>query len=78
MDMETKQKEIIKLGTLGESKVGKTNLSNVFIGNKFDDEELSTIGVGNLLKKIDIKYEEKSKSISLKIWYNRPRRRKRN
>ncbi len=68
MDMETKQKDIIKLGTLGESKVGKTNLSNVFIGNKFDDEELSTIGVGNLLKKIDIKYEEKSKSISLKIW----------
>ena len=62
------QKEIIKLGTLGESKVGKTNLSNVFIGNKFDDEELSTIGVGNLIKKIDIKYKEKSKSISLKIW----------
>ena len=62
------QKEIIKLGTLGESKVGKTNLSNVFLGNKFDEEELSTIGVGNLLKKIVIKYEEKSKQISLKIW----------
>ena len=62
------QKDIIKLGTLGESKVGKTNLSNVFLGNKFDEEELSTIGVGNLLKKIVIKYEEKSKQISLKIW----------
>ena len=67
MDMKI-TKSIIKLGTLGESKVGKTNISKVFMGNKFDEEELSTIGVGNLLKKIVIKYEEKSKQISLKIW----------
>ena len=53
MDMKI-TKSIIKLGTLGESKVGKTNISNVFMGNKFVEEELSTIGVGNLIKKIEI------------------------
>ena len=67
MDMKI-TKSIIKLGTLGESKVGKTNISNVFMGNKFDEEELSTIGVGNLIKKIEISDNEKKKTISLKIW----------
>ena len=38
------------------------------MGNKFDEEELSTIGVGNLIKKIEISDNEKKKTISLKIW----------
>ena len=60
-------KDVIKIGTLGESRVGKTNLSNVFVGNKFDEEEFSTIGIGSLLKKMEITYKGKSKKVSIKI-----------
>ncbi len=62
-------KQIITLGTLGESGVGKTNLSNVFIGNKFEDDTISTIGVSSLIRRdYEIKPKSEIQKITIKIW----------
>jgi GTPase SAR1 family protein len=43
--MDTLKRTIITIGTLGDSKVGKTALTNAYLEKEFEDEYLSTIGV---------------------------------
>ena len=61
-------REIIQLGTLGDSGVGKTNLSTVYVDNKFSQEFISTIGFNCLIKNIKIKINDIEKNIKVKIW----------
>jgi len=63
------KKQIITLGTLGESGVGKTNLSNVFIGQPFQEDIMSTIGVNSLVRKnYEIKPKSEIEKVTIKIW----------
>ena len=57
----------ISLGTLGDSHVGKSVLTEIYLGHEFIDEYISTIGINANIKddKITIKREEKK--IKIKI-----------
>ena len=54
----------LSLITLGDTTVGKTCLSQTFIGNKFKEIKLSTIGQECFTKVVNIKDHE----IKIKIW----------
>ena len=58
----------ISLGTLGDSHVGKSALTEIYLGREFSEEYISTIGINANIKddKITIKGEEKK--IKIKIW----------
>jgi small GTP-binding protein len=47
-----------KIVIVGESGVGKTCIISSFLGNEFSEEHLTTIGVGNESKVINIDNEE--------------------
>ena len=61
-------REVIQLGTLGDSGVGKSNLSSVYVNNKFDPEMIATIGFNCLIKDTTIKVNNIEKKIKIKIW----------
>ena len=62
-------REIISIGTLGDYAVGKSNLTNVFVDKKFQEEHMSTIGVNCVKKDITINLDNnETKNIVLKIW----------
>lgn len=68
MDVEKIARKVITLGTLGDSKVGKTQLTEVYIENKFNIEHITTIGYNVLSKKVNIKINNKEKELKIKIW----------
>ncbi len=47
-----------KIVIVGESGVGKTCIMSSYLGNEFSEEHLTTIGVGNESKVINIDNEE--------------------
>ena len=61
-------REVIQLGTLGDSGVGKSNLSSVYVNNKFEPEIIATIGFNCLIKDTIIKVNNIEKKIKIKIW----------
>ena len=61
-------REVIQLGTLGDSGVGKSNLSSVYVNNKFYHEMIATIGFNCLIKDTTIKVNNIEKKIKIKIW----------
>ena len=61
-------REVIQLGTLGDSGVGKSNLSSVYVNNKFYPEMIATIGFNCLIKDTIIKINNIEKKIKIKIW----------
>ena len=61
-------REVIQLGTLGDSGVGKSNLSSVYVNNKFYPEMIATIGFNCLIKDTTIKVNNIEKKIKIKIW----------
>ena len=61
-------REVIQLGTLGDSGVGKSNLSSVYVNNKFEPEIIATIGFNCLIKDTIIKINNIEKKIKIKIW----------
>ncbi len=68
MEVEKIARKVITLGTLGDTEVGKTQLSEVYTENKFNIEHISTIGYNCLTKDIKIKIDNKEKEIKIKIW----------
>ncbi len=66
--MEPITRNLIQIGTLGDFGVGKTNLSSVFIDNKFITEHLSTIGINCLMKDIKVNIGDQIREIKVKIW----------
>ncbi len=66
--MERIPRNLIQIGTLGDFGVGKTNLSSVFIDNKFITEHLSTIGINCLMKDIKVNIGDQIREIKVKIW----------
>ena len=58
------KRTVLSLITLGESNVGKTSLSQHFIGQKFKETKFATIGVDFFPKNIEIN----GFKIKLKIW----------
>ena len=66
--MDTLKRTIITFGTLGDSKVGKTALTNAYLEKEFEDEYLSTIGVNSCIKEITINLNNKELPIKVKIW----------
>ena len=66
--MDTLKRTMITFGTLGDSKVGKTALTNAYLEKEFEDEYLSTIGVNSCIKEITINLNNKELPIKVKIW----------
>ncbi len=63
------KKQLITLGTLGDSGVGKTNISNIFFDIPFTEENISTIGVNNFVKRgFEIKPKLNPIKITIKLW----------
>ena len=58
------KRTVLSLITLGETNVGKTSLSQHFIGQKFKETKFATIGVDFFPKNIEIN----GFKIKLKIW----------
>ena len=56
---------VLKVGLLGDSQVGKTAICNAFMGLEFNPDQLSTIGIEKLEKKITLK---NGKEIKLILW----------
>ena len=56
---------VLKVGLLGDSQVGKTAICNAFMGLEFNPDQLSTIGIEKLDKKITLK---NGKEIKLILW----------
>lgn len=59
------KRNVIKIGMLGDSKVGKTAICNTFMNIEFEDNNLSTIGMEKLESQIKLKNGEE---IKLVIW----------
>ncbi len=66
--MDQIRRTIISIGTLGDSNVGKTNLASRYVGQQFNLEYTSTIGVTNYLKQIKIDIDGQSLDVKVKIW----------
>ena len=64
--MKNIKRTTISLGTLGDSHVGKSALTEIYLGREFSEEYLSTIGINANIKddKIIIKGEEKNIKIT--------------
>ena len=59
------KRNVIKIGMLGDSRVGKTAICNTFMNIEFSDNALSTIGMEKLESQITLKNGE---VIKLVIW----------
>ena len=59
------KRNVIKIGMLGDSRVGKTAICNTFMNIEFEDNNLSTIGMEKLESQIKLKNGEE---IKLVIW----------
>ena len=55
---------LLKIVTLGESGVGKTNLISRYVFDKFNDNTMSTVGVDFSLKTLNLS----GKNIKIQIW----------
>ena len=66
--MEKISRNVIQIGTIGDSKVGKTNMSTVYTEEKFNTEYITTLGFSCLLKEEKIKIGSEEKKIKIKIW----------
>ena len=65
--MEKISRNVIQIGTIGDSKVGKTNMSTVYTEEKFIIEHILTLGFSCLLKEEKIKIGSEEKTIKIKI-----------
>ena len=65
MDDQPKTPRKFIITMLGETTVGKTSIVNVYMGSKFSDEYVSTIGIEKLEKQVQIETGEK---VKLKLW----------
>ena len=61
-------RNIIPLGIIGDTYVGKSNLSSVYMNDRYDEEILLTIGCNCLTKDTIIKVNNIEKKIKIKIW----------
>ena len=61
------KRNILKIGILGDSLVGKTSIRYAFLKNEFDDEVLATIGVEKEEYIINLKKNEEIKIIILDV-----------
>ena len=59
------KRNVIKIGMLGDSRVGKTAICNTFMNIEFSDNALSTIGMEKLESQIKLKNGE---VIKLVLW----------
>ena len=59
------KRKLIKIGILGDSRVGKTAICNTFMNIEFMDNTLSTIGMEKLESQMTLKNGEE---IKLVIW----------
>ena len=66
--MDKIRRTVISIGTLGDSQVGKTNLASIYVGQEFNLEYTSTIGVTNYLKDIKIDIDGQLLDVKVKIW----------
>ena len=79
MNEDVKNEEFIKIMTLGNTKVGKTNFILKYTEDKFEESHISTIGLDFKIKKVEINNkhyqlllfdtagQERYKSIALNI-----------
>ena len=58
----------ISLGTLGDSHVGKSVLTEIYLGHEFIDEYISTIGINANIKEEKLIINDEEQKIKIKIW----------
>ena len=70
MENEKILRNIVPIGLIGNSIVGKSSLSNVFVGEKFNEDIITTIGIDCFMKDIYYKFkgEKDERKIKIKIW----------
>ena len=70
MQQEKIIRNLIPIGLIGNSIVGKSSLSNVFVGEKFNEDIITTIGIDCFMKDIYYKFkgEKDERKIKIKIW----------
>ena len=59
------KRTILKITMLGDSAVGKTSITNTFLGQKFSDDKLSTLGNNKMETTMEMKDGKKMKIIIL-------------
>ena len=60
---KNKSIQVVKIGILGDSEVGKTAICNSFFNIEFTEDMLATIGSEKLEKKIKLKNDEEIKLV---------------
>ena len=58
----------ISLGTLGDSHVGKSVLTEIYLGHEFIEEYISTIGINANIKEEKLIINDEEQKIKIKIW----------
>ena len=58
----------IEIGLLGNNKIGKTNIYNLYNGNEFNDTELTTIDAEYYTNDIDINFGKIQKKMKIIVW----------
>jgi len=58
----------IKIGTIGNSLVGKTTICRNYLGEKFSTEDLMTVGLDKFIKELEILIGEKTIKTNLLIY----------
>ena len=59
----------ISLGTLGDSHVGKSVLTEIYLGHEFIDEYISTIGINANIKEEKLIINDEEQKIKIKNGY---------
>ena len=63
-------RNVVPIGLIGNSSVGKSSLSNVFIGEKYNEDVITTIGIDCFMKDVNHKFkgEKNERKMKVKIW----------
>ena len=66
--MKNIKRTYISIGTIGDSQVGKSAMTEIYLNREFSEEYLTTIGININTKDTKIIINGEEKEIKVKIW----------
>ena len=66
--MKNIKRTYISIGTIGDSQVGKSAMTEIYLNREFSEEYLTTIGININIKDTKIIINGEEKEIKVKIW----------
>ncbi len=66
--MNNIKRTFISIGTIGDSQVGKSAMTEIYLNREFSEEYLTTIGININIKDTKIIINGEEKEIKVKIW----------